>query len=387
MKNSNDRTLELSSATLKSSNLYFTDDINDLSDCNTYVITVPTPVDRYNNPDMSPLRYASEAVGKLLKKNDVVIYESTVYPGATEEYCIPIIEEVSKLKYNKEFFAGYSPERINPGDKKHSLTTITKITSGSNKSTSAFVDYLYDQIISAGTHKTSSIAVAEAAKVIENTQRDVNIALVNELSILFHKIGLDTSEVLEAAETKWNFLPFKPGLVGGHCIGVDPYYLTYKAKEMNYHPEIILAGRRINDSMSKFIFDSTVKEMTKRKIDSIDSEIAILGVTFKENCPDLRNTKVIDLIELFTSHGSKIYVNDAFADHKELKESYGINSIPLNKINQVDVVVLAVAHDKYKFIELDVWKKIIKPNGIFIDIKALYPKYFFNKTNINHWRL
>ncbi len=336
---------------------------------------------------MEPLASASTTVGKILKTDDVVIYESTVYPGATEEFCVPILEKESGLKYNTDFFCGYSPERINPGDKKHSLKMITKVTSGSNKETAKFVDMLYKSIISAGTHKASSIAVAEAAKVIENVQRDVNIALINELSMIFNKLDLDTTEVLTASGTKWNFLPFLPGLVGGHCIGVDPYYLTHKAQEIGYNPEIILAGRCVNDNMGKFIADNTIAEMIKVGINPSDANVAVLGITFKENCPDLRNTKVLDIINHLKTYGCEIKVTDPFADTVETKEHLNIDLLDMNQISKSDVVICAVAHDVYKEFNKEQWQKMFNGNGVLIDVKSIYEKDYFADTNINHWRL
>lgn len=388
LKNGNDKTLEISVDELKAAkNLELTFDTKDIAACNVYIVTVPTPVDKFNTPDLSPLASASKTIGSLLKKGDVVIYESTVYPGATEEFCVPILEKESGLKYNKDFFCGYSPERINPGDKKHSLTTITKVTSGSNEKIAIMVDELYKSIILTGTYKASSIAVAEAAKVIENIQRDVNIALINELSMIFNKLSLDTNEVLEAAGTKWNFLPFQPGLVGGHCIGVDPYYLTHKATEIGYHPEMILAGRRINDGMGKFIADSTISEMAKAGINPVGAKVAIFGLTFKENCPDLRNTKVTSIISHLKQYNCDIMVTDAFADDGEAKNIYDIDLEDLTQINNVDAVILAVAHDQYKTMQIEEWQNIFNGIGILIDVKSIYNKDFFIDTNISHWRL
>jgi len=387
LKGGIDKTLEVDEKELNDANLKYTTDVIKIVDCNIYIITVPTPVDKYNNPDMEPLASASKTVGAILKKDDVVIYESTVYPGATEEFCVPILEKESGLKYNTDFFCGYSPERINPGDKKHRLTTIKKITAGSNKNTAEFVDMLYKSIISAGTHKASSIAVAEAAKVIENIQRDVNIALINELSMIFNKLDIDTNEVLEAAGSKWNFLPFRPGLVGGHCIGVDPYYMTHKATEIGFNPEMILAGRRINDGMGKFIADTTISEMAKAGINPVGAKVAVFGLTFKENCPDLRNTKVISVINNLKIYNCNIIVTDSFADKDEAKNIYNNPLVELNQINEVDAVVLAVMHDQYKSISIDRWQDILKQNGVFIDIKSMLPKEYFTKISINHWRL
>ena len=387
LNNNNDITLEISIDKLKAARITYSIELKDIADCNVFIITVPTPVDNYNNPDMSALSFASQNVGKVLEKGDVVIYESTVYPGATEEYCVPILEKISGFTYNQDFFCGYSPERINPGDKEHTLTTITKVTSGSNQETAEFVDTLYNSIISAGTHKASSIAIAEAAKVIENIQRDVNIALINELSLIFNEIGIDTNEVLEASGTKWNFLPFKPGLVGGHCIGVDPYYLTHKAKEIGYNPEMILAGRRINDGMGKFIADTTISEMAKAGINPVNSKVAVFGLTFKENCPDLRNTKVINVIKNLKKYNCNVIVTDCFASKDEAKNIYNIDLVELNQINDIDAVILAVAHDEYKSIKIDNWVDIMNRKGIFIDIKSVFPINYFLDSTINHWRL
>ena len=382
-----DKTLEVEKKELNEAKIIYTTEIKDIVDCNIYIVTVPTPVDKYNNPDMKSLASASKMVGKILNAGDVVIYESTVYPGATEEFCVPILKKESGLSYNTDFFCGYSPERINPGDKHHRLTTIKKVTSGSNENTAKFVDTLYNSIVSAGTHKASSIATAEASKVIENIQRDVNIALINELSMIFNKLELDTNEVLEAAGTKWNFLPFRPGLVGGHCIGVDPYYLTHKAQEIGYHPEMILAGRRINDAMGKFIADVTISKMAKVGINLAKSKVALFGLTFKENCPDLRNTKVINIIEHLKPYNCDIVVTDAYADKKEAKIFTNVDLVNIEKINKVDAIVLAVAHDQYKKIKKEEWQKIINNKGIFIDVKSMLSKEYFIGTTITHWRL
>jgi len=387
LKDGIDKTLEVSTDELKNTSITFSTNTQELTDCNVYIITVPTPVDKYNNPDMEPLSIASETVGRVLKKGDVVIYESTVYPGATEEFCVPKLEKKSGLNYNSDFFCGYSPERINPGDKDHRLTTIKKVTSGSNKETAEFVDTLYKSIIHAGTHKASSIATAEASKVIENIQRDVNIALINELSMIFNKLGLDTNEVLEAAGTKWNFLPFRPGLVGGHCIGVDPYYLTHKAQEIGYHPEMILAGRRINDTMGKYIADKTILEMSKAGINPVGASIAVLGITFKENCPDLRNTKVPDIIDHLKTYGCEIKVTDPFADSEEAKKRLNIELLDLDQISGIDAAIFAVAHNNYKELTKDYCQKMFNGNGVFIDVKSIFEKDYFTETNITHWRL
>jgi UDP-N-acetyl-D-galactosamine dehydrogenase len=387
LNNFNDKTLEVDSSVFKEIDIKFTKDLNDIADCDVYIISVPTPVDKNKKPDMSPLLAASKSVGGILNKGNVVVYESTVYPGATEEFCVPILEKESTLKYNKEFYCGYSPERINPGDKEHSLPSIIKITSGSNDEISEFIDTLYSSIIPAGTHKANSIAVAEAAKVIENIQRDVNIALINELSIIFDKLGLDTNEVLEAAGTKWNFLPFRPGLVGGHCIGVDPYYLTYKSQKIGYQPEMILAGRKINDQMGEYIADTAIFELNKLGINPKDSTIAIFGVTFKENCPDIRNTKVIDIIHHLKLRGCKIVAIDPFANKEEVKLDLDLNLIDLGEISNIDAAIIAVAHDKFIKIKIKEWLKIFKNKGIFIDVKSIKDKYFFENSSISHWRL
>ena len=382
-----DKTLEVSKGELKASKLLFTIDSEEIGDCNIYIVTVPTPVDKHNNPNMYPLSSASKTIGNVLNKRDIVIYESTVYPGATEEFCVPILEKESKLIYNKDFFCGYSPERINPGDKDHRITNIKKITSGSNSHTATIVDKLYKSIIPAGTHKAPSIATAEASKVIENIQRDVNIALINELSMIFNKLNIDTSEVLKAAETKWNFLPFRPGLVGGHCIGVDPYYLTHKAREINYHPEMILAGRRINDSMGSYVAENAIIQMTKNGINPEKSKVALLGLTFKENCPDLRNTRTLDIINHFLAFGCEVLISDPYADEKEAKELFNIDLLKLNQISNCNSVVIAVAHSSYKKINKKSWENILIKNGVLIDVKSVFNKDYFKNTSINHWRL
>ena len=370
-----------------SNNLLFTSDIKNISKSNVFIITVPTPVDIHNIPDLSPLKLASEMVGNFLKESDTVIYESTVYPGATEEICVPILERKSSLKYNINFFCGYSPERINPGDKKHVITNTVKITSGSNSETAKFVDDLYKKIVKVGTHPAGSIRVAEAAKVIENVQRDVNIALVNELAIIFNKLGIDSIEVFKAAETKWNFIPFRPGLVGGHCIGVDPYYLTHKATEVGYKPDVILAGRRINEGMGSYIADIAISEMTKESINPIDASVAILGITFKENCPDIRNTKVIDIFYKLKEFKSKIFVNDPWADKEEVKNILKIDLVDLKKINKVHCLIICVAHDEYKKIDIDSWENMVAENGIVIDVKSIFNKLYFSSIQINHKRI
>ena len=366
-----DRTLELSDEQVKeaiSNGMEFTNNLDDIKDCNIYIVTVPTPIDKHKKPDLTPLLKASESIGKVLKKDDIVIYESTVYPGATEEDCVPILEKISGLKFNQDFFCGYSPERINPGDKEHTVTKILKVTSGSTSEIADIVDELYASVITAGTHKASSIKVAEAAKVIENTQRDLNIAFVNELAVIFNKMGIDTNAVLEAAGTKWNFLPFKPGLVGGHCIGVDPYYLTHKAQEIGYNPEIILAGRRLNDNMGIFVANQVVKLMIKKgqKIDG--AKALVLGITFKENCPDIRNSRVIDVINELKDFGIDVDVYDPWADSQEVKIEYGIDLIQNSKfdIKNYDSVVLAVAHDEFKKLDIQT-----SDNQVVYDIKGI----------------
>jgi len=353
--------------------LTYTYRADDLADCDVYIVTVPTPIDQYNRPDLSLLEGASRMVGKLLSRGNVVIYESTVYPGATEEICVPILEAESGLMYNKEFFAGYSPERINPGDKEHRVTTILKVTSGSTPEVAEFVDALYRSVITAGTHRASSIRVAEAAKVIENTQRDLNIALINELALLFNKMGIDTEEVLEAAGTKWNFLPFRPGLVGGHCIGVDPYYLTHKAQAIGYHPEIILAGRRINDGMGSYVAKQVIKLMMHRKIQVSGSRVLVLGLTFKENCPDLRNTRVIDIINELQGYNVQVDVNDPWADVTEAREEYGIDLVSSPVPGAYDAVIVAVAHHQFREHGATGLRACCKPEGILYDVKYLLP--------------
>lgn len=370
-----DKTLECSAAELAEAvHITFTDSADELKKATIYIITVPTPVDLANRPDMSAMISASEIVGKNLKSGDIVIYESTVFPGATEEVCVPALERTSGLKFNRDFFCGYSPERINPGDKEHRLTSIKKITSGSTPEIADEIDELYTSIITAGTHKASSIKVAEAAKVIENTQRDVNIALVNELSLIFHKLGIDTQEVLIAAGTKWNFLPFRPGLVGGHCIGVDPYYLTHKAQEVGYHPEVILAGRRINDSMARYIADETVKLMLRKNIQVLNANVLVLGLTFKENCPDLRNTKVVDIVKALNQYNVRVDVYDPWIDVHDARHSYGLNCLNSAPARGVyDAIVLAVGHDQFSRMGKRGIKAFGKPNAVIYDVKGILP--------------
>jgi UDP-N-acetyl-D-galactosamine dehydrogenase len=372
-----DRTLEMSEDDLKSSTqLKFTESIEDTKDCNVFIITVPTPINNKNLPDLTPLIQSSRSVGSVLKKGDIVIYESTVYPGVTEEECVPILEEVSGLTFNIDFFCGYSPERINPGDKERTLTKILKITSGSNSETAKVVDDLYKTIIKAGTYMASSIKVAEAAKVIENTQRDVNIALVNELALIFDTMGISSKEVLDAAGTKWNFLPFKPGLVGGHCIGVDPYYLTYKAEKMGYKPNLILSSRQINNGMSAFIAKKTIKFLVDKNKNIKDSNILIMGLTFKENCPDIRNTKVVDIIEELNDFGCKVDVYDPWVDKEEEKKTYksGIINDPFKSDKKYSAIIVAVAHDQFKSITNDSYQQISDGELILIDIKGIVEK-------------
>jgi UDP-N-acetyl-D-galactosamine dehydrogenase len=369
-----DSTLEVESEKLsKVINLEFSYDIKTLQSCDVYIVTVPTPIDSANRPDLRPLIKASETVGKVLSKGAVVIYESTVYPGCTEEVCVPVLEKMSGLKFNTDFSCGYSPERIVPGDKVHTLTSIKKITSGSNPETAQFIDELYASIVSAGTWRASSIRVAEAAKVIENSQRDLNIAFVNELSIIFDKLCIDTIEVLEAAGSKWNFLPFRPGLVGGHCIGVDPYYLTHKAEEVGYHPEVILGGRRINDSMASYIAKRMIKKMIANGIDVSQSTVGILGLTFKDNCPDIRNSKVVDLIEELREWGVKVVVSDPWANPAEVENEYGIKLATIDLNNKVDSLIVAVAHDQFKKLQPQWLRSVcIAKFPVLGDIKAIY---------------
>lgn len=372
LKKGLDRTLETTDKELNDAvYLSYTNNLEDLRDCKIYIITVPTPIDPDKKPDLSPLVKASKAIGSILQTGDIVIYESTVYPGATEEVCVPILEEQSGLLFNKDFFCGYSPERINPGDKNHRITTIKKVTSGSTPEIARKIDKLYQEIITEGTYMANSIKVAEAAKVIENTQRDVNIALINELSLIFNELDIDTESVLEAAGTKWNFLPFRPGLVGGHCIGVDPYYLTHKALEVGYNPEIILAGRRINDNMSFFIADQVTKLMTKKDISINGSNILIMGLAFKENCPDIRNTKVADLIEELNGFNCSVDVYDPWVDKVEAMDEYNIELINAPAKGKYDAIVIAVAHDKFKDYSQNEIKDFGKDNHIIYDIKYL----------------
>lgn len=372
LKSGHDTTLEVSDNDLVSAKqLRLTANAANLAECNVFIVTVPTPIDEHRRPDLTPLFKASETIGRYLKKGDVVIYESTVYPGATEEDCIPVLEKVSGLRFNVDFFAGYSPERINPGDKEHRLTTIKKVTSGSTAEVASLVDALYRQIICAGTHKASSIKVAEAAKVIENTQRDLNIALINELAIIFNKMEIDTEAVLQAAGTKWNFLPFRPGLVGGHCIGVDPYYLTHKAQSIGYHPEIILAGRRLNDGMGAYVVSQLVKCMLKRRIHVDGARVLVMGLTFKENCPDLRNTKVVDIIRELTDYNITVDVYDPWVSADEAQHEYGITPVAEPVTGAYDGIILAVAHNQFKSLGVANIRKLGKDEHVLYDLKYL----------------
>ena len=384
-----DSTLEVDEAELKqATQLNYTTDIEQLKSCNIYIVTVPTPIDSHKRPDLTPLEKASETVGKVLSKGDIVIYESTVYPGATEEVCVPILERHSGLTFNKDFYCGYSPERINPGDKEHRVTTIKKVTSGSTPEIADIVDNLYKSIITAGTHKASSIKVAEAAKVIENTQRDLNIALMNELAIIFERLGIDTLEVLKAAGTKWNFLPFRPGLVGGHCIGVDPYYLTHKAEILGYHPQVIQAGRRINDGMAAYVAQQTIKQMIRSGTNIRGAKVIVLGLTFKENCSDLRNSKVADLVKELQEFGCEVYVHDPLAEAEQALHEYGIMLREWHQLPQnADAIVAAVSHAKYTTQPVANLLAPLKRCGVFIDIKSAYMPEAITATGAYLWRL
>ena len=389
LQSGKDHTLECSPEDLKAAGqLRYSADLQDLQQAQVFIVTVPTPVDQANRPDMTPLVKASETVGKVLKAGDVVIYESTVYPGATEEVCVPVLEKFSGLKFNQDFFCGYSPERINPGDKVNTLTTIRKITSGSTPEVADGVDALYNGIIKAGTWKASSIKVAEAAKVIENSQRDLNIAFVNELSVIFERVGIDTLEVLEAAGSKWNFLPFRPGMVGGHCIGVDPYYLTHKAEELGYHPQIILAGRRMNDNMARYAARNVIKRMLQNGIDVARSKVGVLGITFKENCPDIRNSKVADLVKELQSWGVTVVVSDPWADAAEVKHEYGIELGEVNAQNPVDSLVIAVGHQEFRALTPDTLKSYCTTDHqpVAADLKTLYDRHAMAKVGFTVFR-
>ncbi len=373
LKAGQDTTLETSEEELKAaSQLVFTTQAEDLQSCNCFIVTVPTPIDGHKRPDLTPLIKASATVGKVLNRGDIVIYESTVYPGCTEEECVPILEKYSGLKFNKDFYCGYSPERINPGDKEHRVTTIKKVTSGSTPEIANLIDALYNEIITVGTHKAESIKVAEAAKVIENTQRDLNIALINELALIFNKLGIDTEAVLKAAGSKWNFLPFRPGLVGGHCIGVDPYYLTHKAQAIGYHPEIILAGRRLNDSMGEYVVAQLVKAMAKKRIQVDGAKVLIMGLTFKENCPDLRNTRVVDIVDELKDYNCVVDVYDPWINPEEALAEYGITPVTALQLGTYDAIILAVAHRQFKEMGADGIKALGNNNAVVYDLKYLF---------------
>lgn len=379
LQSGQDHTLEVSSEELKQAiHLSYSANLDDLRSCNFFIVTVPTPIDEFKQPDLTPLIKASTSIGKVLKKGDVVVYESTVYPGATEEACIPVLEQVSGLKFNDDFFAGYSPERINPGDKLHRVTNILKVTSGSTPEVADFVDEVYQLIVTAGTHKAPSIKVAEAAKVIENTQRDVNIALINELAVIFNKLGIDTEAVLQAAGTKWNFLPFRPGLVGGHCIGVDPYYLTHKAQSLGLHPEIILAARRLNDRMGEYVATQLIKEMVKQRIQVVGSKILVMGLSFKENCPDIRNTKIVDMVKALKEYDLDLDIYDPWVDPLEAAKEYGIDPVASLANGKYDAIVLAVAHDQFKQMSIDEFKAVAKEKYVLYDLK-----YILNQTDVD----
>ncbi|MBA6342139.1 Vi polysaccharide biosynthesis UDP-N-acetylglucosamine C-6 dehydrogenase TviB [Colwellia sp. MB02u-10] len=375
LNNGTDSTLEVSDEELaETTKLSYSCQPDDLKNSNVYIVTVPTPIDQHKQPDLTPLLKASEMLGKVISKNDIIIYESTVYPGATEEACIPVVEKASGLVYNKDFYAGYSPERINPGDKEHRVTNILKVTSGSTPEIATIVDNLYRSIIIAGTYKASSIKVAEAAKVIENTQRDVNIALINELSIIFNKLNIDTLEVLEAAGTKWNFLPFRPGLVGGHCIGVDPYYLTHKAQSVGYHPEMILAGRRLNDGMGAYVVSQLVKNMLHKRIQVEGANVLIMGLTFKENCPDLRNTKIVDIVSELKEYNMNVDITDPWCSSEQAQHEYNLSLTEKPETGHYDAIILAVAHNQFKGLGVDEIRKLGKQHHVLYDLKYILPK-------------
>jgi len=370
-----DNTLELDAAELADAGrLSYSSDLADIADCNVYIVTVPTPIDQAKRPDLTPLVKASESLGKVLRRGDIVVYESTVYPGCTEEVCVPILERVSGLKFNEDFFAGYSPERINPGDKQHRVTSILKVTSGSTPETADFVDALYGSVITAGTHKASSLKVAEAAKVIENTQRDLNIALVNDLAILFNKLGIDTLEVLQAAGTKWNFLPFRPGLVGGHCIGVDPYYLTHKAQEVGHHPDVILAGRRTNDSMGPYVASEVIRLMVRKGINPVNARVLVLGLAFKENCPDLRNTRVVDIVGALRGYNAQVDVHDPWVNGAEAQHEYGLVPIENPENGSYDAVIIAVGHKQFVAMGAEGIRAFGKGQSVLYDVKYVLPR-------------
>ncbi len=387
LKEGCDRTGEVASAELKSANILFTDKIEELKLADFHIVAVPTPIDDANQPDLTCMFNASKTVGKALSKGDIVVYESTVYPGVTEEECVPILEQISGLKCGSDFKVGYSPERINPGDKEHTFTKIKKVVSGQDAETLEIVASVYEMVVIAGVHRALSIKVAEAAKVIENTQRDLNIALMNELSLIFDRMGIDTNDVLEAAGTKWNFLKFKPGLVGGHCIGVDPYYLTHKAERLGYIPQVILAGRRINDSMGKFIAQRTVKEMIRAGHNICNSTVTVLGLTFKEDCPDLRNSKVVDIIRELHDYGINVQAHDPLADPVEAKHEYGISLVALEKLKPAAAVVAAVAHRSYRAMSIDTLNRLMDKNPVLIDVKCIFNSETLRKNGVRLWRL
>ena len=375
LRSGHDHTLEVNAAELAAApRLAFSADLAEIKSCNVYIVTVPTPIDSAKRPDLTPLVKASEALGEVLRQGDIVVYESTVYPGCTEEVCVPILEKVSGLVYNRDFFAGYSPERINPGDKLHRVTTILKVTSGSTPEVADFVDRLYSSIITAGTHRASCIKVAEAAKVIENTQRDLNIALVNDLAILFNKLGIDTLEVLEAAGTKWNFLPFRPGLVGGHCISVDPYYLTHKAQEVGHHPDVILAGRRTNDSMGTYIAGEVIRLMVRKGINPVRARVLVLGLAFKENCPDLRNTRVVDIVTALKSYNTEVDVHDPWVDADEARHEYDITIVAQPQAGVYDAIIVAVGHQEFVSLGAEGIHAFGKPDSVVYDVKYVLPR-------------
>lgn len=382
-----DRTGEVTATELAATKVVYTDDIAVLRQADFHIVAVPTPVDDANQPDLTPMFKASETVAKALKRGDIVVYESTVYPGATEEECVPILEQVSGLKCGEDFFTGYSPERINPGDKQHVFTKIKKVVSGQTPEILEIVASVYASVVEAGVHKAPSIKVAEAAKVIENTQRDLNISLMNELALIFDRMGIDTQDVLEAAGTKWNFLPFRPGLVGGHCIGVDPYYLTHKAEKVGYIPQVILSGRRINDSMGKFIAQRTIKEMVRAGHDVRGAVVTILGLTFKEDCPDLRNSKVIDVIRELQDFGVRLQITDPHADADEAQHEYGVTLTPFDKLKPADVVVATVAHADYRNLDAAGLRKLLKDPPVVMDVKSMFPRASLQAAGIHLWRL
>jgi len=387
LRKGQDRTGEIKTIDLKSSNIFYTTNHQDLSNADFHIVTAPTPIDALKKPNLSPLLEASNTVGKILKKNDIVVYESTVYPGCTEEECIPLLETMSGLKYQVDFGVGYSPERINPGDKRHTFTKIKKIVSGSSSETTKIVSEVYSSVVKAGIHKVSSIKVAEAAKVIENAQRDINIAFVNELAVIFNLLNIDTKEVLEAASTKWNFLPFKPGLVGGHCVGVDPYYLTHRAEKAGYNSKVILSGRQINDGIGSFVAQQTVKTMREVGINLSGALVTILGITFKEDCPDLRNSKVHDIIAELKKLDCKVQINDPCCDHEEVIKEFGITLCSEKKLVQADALILAVAHQQYYKYSTDRWRSLVKKGGVFSDVKNVISKKNLEKFGYHLWSL